>query len=70
MTKIGYALSCEEHAPADLVRYAQCAEEVGFEFALISDHFHPWVDRQGHSRLSGQLLGRSPRTPLQLGWLL
>jgi G6PDH family F420-dependent oxidoreductase len=57
MTKIGYALSCEEHAPADLVRYAQCAEEVGFEFALISDHFHPWVDRQGHSPFVWSVIG-------------
>src|SRR3979411_3013188 len=57
MTKIGYALSCEEHAPADLVRYAQCAEEVGFEFALISDHFHPWNDAQGHSPFVWSVIG-------------
>jgi coenzyme F420-dependent glucose-6-phosphate dehydrogenase len=49
MAEIGYALSSEEHAPNDLVRYAQRAEEVGFTFALISDHYHPWIDRQGHS---------------------
>jgi coenzyme F420-dependent glucose-6-phosphate dehydrogenase len=48
-TAIGYALSSEEHAPADLVRYARLAEEHGFTYALISDHFHPWTDRQGHS---------------------
>jgi len=47
--EIGYALSSEEHSPVHLVRYAQRAEEVGFDFALISDHYHPWVDRQGHS---------------------
>src|ERR1044072_1518791 len=47
--KIGYAMSSEEHGPADLVRYAQRAEQIGFEFALISDHYHPWIDRQGHS---------------------
>jgi G6PDH family F420-dependent oxidoreductase len=47
--KIGYALSSEEHTPADLVRFAQRAEQIGFEFALISDHYHPWVDRQGQS---------------------
>jgi len=47
--KIGYALSSEEHAPNDLVRHARLAEEAGFSFALISDHFHPWVDAQGHS---------------------
>ena len=49
--KIGYALSSEEHSPVDLVRFAQRAEAIGFEFALISDHFHPWVDKQGHSAM-------------------
>jgi coenzyme F420-dependent glucose-6-phosphate dehydrogenase len=57
MATIGYALSCEEHAPRDLVRYAQCAEHVGFEFALISDHFHPWIDRQGQSPFVWSLIG-------------
>ncbi|HET6650412.1 MAG TPA: LLM class F420-dependent oxidoreductase, partial [Candidatus Limnocylindria bacterium] len=43
MTRFGYALSSEEHRPADLVRNAAEAEQAGFEFALISDHFHPWA---------------------------
>jgi coenzyme F420-dependent glucose-6-phosphate dehydrogenase len=47
--QFGYALSSEEHPPDHLVRYARRAEAVGFDFALISDHYHPWVDRQGHS---------------------
>lgn len=57
MPKIGYALSCEEHPPLDLVRYARSAEEVGFEFALISDHFHPWIDRQGQSPFVWTVIG-------------
>lgn len=57
MREIGYALSSEEHAPNDLVRYARRAEEVGFTFALISDHFHPWIDRQGHSPFVWSVLG-------------
>jgi len=47
--KLGYAMSSEEHAPADLIRHAQLAEEAGFEFGLISDHIHPWTNKQGHS---------------------
>jgi hypothetical protein len=35
--ELGYALSSEEHAPADLVANARAAEEAGFGFALISD---------------------------------
>ena len=57
MTKIGYSLSSEEHPPNDLVRYAQRAEEVGFSFALISDHYHPWVDRQGNSPFVWSVIG-------------
>src|ERR671925_1998108 len=57
MTEIGYALSSEEHGPADLVRYARAAEEAGFAFALISDHYHPWTDRQGHSPFVWSVLG-------------
>jgi coenzyme F420-dependent glucose-6-phosphate dehydrogenase len=57
MTSIGYALSSEEHRPSDLVTNARLAEEAGFEFALISDHFHPWIDRQGQSPFVWSVLG-------------
>jgi coenzyme F420-dependent glucose-6-phosphate dehydrogenase len=57
MVQIGYALSCEEHAPNDLVRHARGAEEAGFSFALISDHYHPWIDRQGHSPFVWSVIG-------------
>lgn len=57
MVEIGYALSSEEHPPRDLVRHARLAEEAGFTFAMISDHFHPWIDRQGHSPFVWGVLG-------------
>ena len=57
MSEIGYALSSEEHTPNDLVRWAVQAEESGFGFALISDHYHPWVDRQGHSPFVWAVIG-------------
>ena len=57
MTRFGYALSSEEHRPADLVRHAAMAEDTGFEFALISDHYHPWADVQGHSPFVWSVLG-------------
>lgn len=49
MVKIGYKLSSELHSPLDLVRYAKHAEDAGFDFASISDHYHPWINKQGHS---------------------
>jgi coenzyme F420-dependent glucose-6-phosphate dehydrogenase len=55
--ELGYALSSEEHSPADLVRHARAAEEAGFEFGLISDHIHPWVDAQGHSPFVWSVIG-------------
>lgn len=57
MPQIGYALSSEEHSPNDLVKYAQQAEAAGFPFALISDHFHPWVSRQGNSPFVWSVIG-------------
>lgn len=57
MVELGYALSCEEHAPNDLVSNARRAEESGFTFALISDHYHPWIDRQGHSPFVWSVIG-------------
>ena len=57
MAEIGYAISSEEHAPRDILHHARRAEEAGFPFALISDHFHPWVDRQGHSPFVWSVLG-------------
>lgn len=57
MVEFGYALSSEELPPDDLVKYARRAEEEGFTFALISDHFHPWVSAQGNSAFVWSVLG-------------
>lgn len=57
MVEIGYALSSEEHRPNDLVRYAAMAEDAGFTFALISDHYHPWTTSQGESPFVWATLG-------------
>ena len=57
MTEFGYWLSSEEHRPLDLVRDTARAEELGFTFAMISDHFHPWIDAQGESPFVWSVLG-------------
>jgi G6PDH family F420-dependent oxidoreductase len=57
MVQYGYTLSSEEHGPADLVALAARAEEHGFDFVSISDHFHPWVGEQGHSPFVWSTLG-------------
>ncbi len=55
--EIGYGLSSEEHPPEELVRNAARAEEAGFAFASISDHFHPWTRGQGHSPFVWTVVG-------------
>jgi alkanesulfonate monooxygenase SsuD/methylene tetrahydromethanopterin reductase-like flavin-dependent oxidoreductase (luciferase family) len=47
--RIGYFLSSEEFGPAELLDQARRAEDAGFEALWISDHFHPWMETQGHS---------------------
>jgi coenzyme F420-dependent glucose-6-phosphate dehydrogenase len=55
--KVGFALSSEEHSATELVDLAVAAEEAGFEFAMISDHFHPWIPGQGQSPFVWGVLG-------------
>ncbi len=57
MVQIGYTLSTEEHDGPTLVRLAVEAEHAGFSFATISDHFHPWTERQGHAPFAWAVLG-------------
>jgi G6PDH family F420-dependent oxidoreductase len=47
--QIGYKLCSEERYPLGLVDDARRAEDAGFDFAAISDHYHPWTDTQGES---------------------
>lgn len=53
----GYTLSSEEHGPRELVANAAAAEESGFDFVSVSDHYHPWVQAQGHSPFVWSVLG-------------
>jgi G6PDH family F420-dependent oxidoreductase len=57
MIEFGYKLSSEEQSPNDLVRYARRAEDAGFTFAAISDHFHPWTSKQGESPFVWNVIG-------------
>jgi G6PDH family F420-dependent oxidoreductase len=57
LIKVGYALSSEEHDPNQLISHAQMAENAGFRFLIISDHFHPWVSDQGQSAFVWSVLG-------------
>ena len=57
MIKVGYWLASELHSPGKLVSDAKRAEDIGFEYAMISDHYHPWLDDQGHSSFVWSVIG-------------
>ena len=56
-THFGLTLSSEEHRPRRLVEIAELAEGHDFDFVSISDHYHPWIDEQGHSPFVWSILG-------------
>lgn len=67
MAKIGYKLMAEEHGPAALVRNTARAEQAGFDFAAISDHFFPWLEDQGHSPFAWTVLGAAAQATSHIG---
>jgi G6PDH family F420-dependent oxidoreductase len=67
MLELGYKLMSEEHGPADLVRNVARAEQAGFDFAAISDHFFPWLEEQGHGPLAWSVLGALANATRRIG---
>jgi G6PDH family F420-dependent oxidoreductase len=69
--RLGYTLSSEEFDAPSLVAQAERAEQAGFAFASISDHFHPWIEAQGESPFVWGTLGaisqRTERIELMTG---
>jgi G6PDH family F420-dependent oxidoreductase len=55
--QIGYHLSAEEHSPDRMIPWARRAEEIGFDFITVSDHYHPWTRAQGESPFVWSVLG-------------
>jgi len=69
--KIGCKLIAEAYSPQQMVSQAVRAEEAGFDFVEISDHYHPWFDSQGHSGFAWSILAaaamRTERIELATG---
>ncbi len=49
MGNVGFVLSHEQFPASELVKYGPAAEAAGFDRIWTSDHFHPWMDNQGHA---------------------
>src|SRR6476661_3478210 len=55
--ELGYTMMTEQAGPKDLVGHVVGAEEAGFDFAVCSDHYFPWLDEMGHSPNAWVTLG-------------
>jgi G6PDH family F420-dependent oxidoreductase len=54
--KLGFKLIAEAYGPVEIVEQAIRAEEAGFDFVEVSDHFHPWVGEHEHSGFAFSML--------------
>jgi G6PDH family F420-dependent oxidoreductase len=66
MVSIGYTMMCEQAGPKQLVRDVVLAEDAGFDFAVISDHYFPWLDAQGHSPYAWSVLGAAAQATTRI----
>ncbi|HEX3929246.1 MAG TPA: TIGR03557 family F420-dependent LLM class oxidoreductase [Nocardioides sp.] len=57
MTTYGYTLMTEQSGPRELVGHAAAAEQAGFDFEVMSDHYFPWLDEMGHAPYAWSVLG-------------
>jgi hypothetical protein len=57
MTEFGYTAMCEQTPVRQLVGDIVTAEEAGFDFVVMSDHYFPWLEEQGHSGYAWSVLG-------------
>ncbi len=67
MVSVGYTLMTEQAGPRELVRHAVCAERAGFDFAVCSDHYFPWLDEMGHSPNAWVTLGAVAQATERMG---
>ena len=68
MVSVDYMAHQEQYSPSELLRFAELAEEAGYEFVWTSDHFHPWFHTDGEAGFAWSWLGAaSQRTDLPIG---
>src|SRR5438105_97001 len=67
MTAFGYTMMCEQSRPDWLVRDVRLAEDAGFDFSVISDHYQPWLSSQGHSGYAWSILGAAAQATETIG---
>lgn len=67
MTSFGYTLMTEQTGPRELVDHAVRAEDAGFDFEVMSDHYFPWLSAQGHAPYAWSVLGAVAHATSRVG---
>jgi G6PDH family F420-dependent oxidoreductase len=67
MVEWGYTMMCEQTGPRALVDDVVRAEQAGFDFSVISDHYFPWLDEMGHSPYAWSVLGAAAWATERIG---
>ena len=57
MTQFGYTAMGEQTPARQLITDLVAAEAAGFDFSVMSDHYFPWLEEQGHSPNAWAVLG-------------
>ena len=66
MPRYGFTLFSELNGPRAMLDQARAAEDAGFDFLGMSDHFHPWLSRHTDSPLAWSALGAVAATTSQV----
>ena len=66
MTQFGYTAMCEQTPVRQLVGDLVAAEDAGFDFSVMSDHYFPWLEEQGHSGYAWSVLGAAAQATRRL----
>src|SRR3954453_23639768 len=67
MSSFGYTMMCEQSRPDQLVRDVVMAEQAGVTFSVISDHYAPWLEEQGHAGYAWSILGAAAQATERIG---
>lgn len=65
--QLGFKLIAEAFPPQEIVRQAVAAEEAGFDFVEVSDHYHPWLYSQQHSGFAWSMLAAAAARTERIG---
>lgn len=66
MTAFGYTAMGEQIPAKQLVTDLVAAEMAGFDFSVMSDHYFPWIEEQGHAPNTWAVLGAAAQATQQL----